>query len=235
MAKLTEPGANVERVSRRSLSVCQTSGLGFAAILLDDGEQDGDEGGESDEVEERPMLVCRRGEGHERPVEGEQRKGHGEPANNRSPVFRQKRRKNRAASAQPSATAPSKKTFSGATHRVSQTRPTRRSKRPATQWRAEEGRGRRSAPPRGPRRVSRCSARGTQSSRCSRRGAERGSVDDHVPAAARRRGWSARTAHRSSQPRFRSFRMTKASAKLRTGSSPDSLARCSRTAMRCSA
>ena len=62
-----------------------------------------------------------------------------------------------------------------------------------------------------------------------------GSVDSHAPVTAHRRGWSAHTGRRSSQPRFLSFRITKASAKLRTGSRPASLVSCSRTGMRCSA
>ena len=52
--------------------------LGSAAILIDDGEQDGDEGRKSDEIEERPMLIARCGEGHERPVDGEESEGPGE-------------------------------------------------------------------------------------------------------------------------------------------------------------
>jgi hypothetical protein len=61
------------------------------------------------------MLVCRVGEGHERPVDGEQGEGRCEAS--KQPVGRvsPEAEEEQGASAQPSTTAPSKKTCSGAT------------------------------------------------------------------------------------------------------------------------
>jgi hypothetical protein len=53
--------------------------LRLPSILLGDAGQDDKEGRESDEIDEGSMLVRRSGQGHERPMEGEQGERRGEP------------------------------------------------------------------------------------------------------------------------------------------------------------
>ena len=65
------------REARMSPSLAVT--LRPPSILLGDAGQDDDEGRESDEVDQGSMLVCRSGEGYERPMEGEQGERRGEP------------------------------------------------------------------------------------------------------------------------------------------------------------